>query len=523
MSSRRAAVARARGTAAQSQALGRALTGADEVIRALYGATPRPVFTAPDGALSAAGRHLRRVIDEADARHAIHPERLGRARIDAHIKALDKKTSADDPRRAALELELTRALITLTRTLRTDHAVWRRGAEADRLLHHTLAPLFLGRRQLGALLEAIEPPHVQYRRLGEAHRAYLMRPDWAPVPRALVGLSQGQRHEQLPALAERLRAEGYLSDAAPGQALTPTLRSAIEDYQRHHQLQVTGALTEETWRSLNVPRARRLHQLRHSLRQWQRSAVGDETSYIHVNIPDFHAEAWHERERQLRLRVITGATRKSWLRGKATMPLATRLFSARVEAVELHPEWVVPLSIIRDEINPALKADPSYLTTHKMAWTTASDGRRRLRQAPGPHNALGKVKLLFPNPHDIYMHDTPEPGYFEYPIRAFSHGCIRVQRPMELARWVLQRSGQWDRQQISAWLDAGETRRISLETPTPIHIEYMVVRADARGQAHFLADIYQIEREAVAPDMARRAALDVTGRATALTAALSTP
>lgn len=377
---------------------------------------------------------------------------------------------------------------------------------------------------LPALLESLQPPFEQYGRLTKAYQRYqdiVAQGGWQELPESVVGLKPGSSGPAVTLLKQRLRAE-KMWDGDDSETYDKALAEAVKHYQHTHQIWEKGFITKETWRSMNIPAYRRMLRIRYSLERWRNLRIGPDEDYIYVNIPDFHAELWSGQERELRFRVVTGSARKEWnpKTRKHERPQATKLFSDTMEYVVFNPYWNVPKGIVESEISPKLEENPDYLEENFYEWHDLPSGNRIMRQTPGVHNALGLVKFLFPNDHNIYLHDTNQKGYFDYPIRAFSHGCIRVQEPMKLAEFLLKRDGQWSSDLIARHTKPGGGESwITLKKPLPVHIEYVVVRVDDEGHAHFLADIYNLEAKPMTDISAKDRAYGVASLARSLSSA----
>jgi murein L,D-transpeptidase YcbB/YkuD len=221
--------------------------------------------------------------------------------------------------------------------------------------------------------------------------------------------------------------------------------------------------------------------------------------YIQVNIPDFMLDVIERGQSVLRMRVVVGNPRQR-----------TPIFSDTMTYLVLSPYWHIPSSIARREILPRLRQDPEYLATHNMKvlqgwgaevreidpqtidWSTmtARNFRYRLRQEPGPKNALGRVKFMFPNRYNVYMHDTPSRALFAKSMRAFSHGCIRLEDPLALAEYVLRGDPHWTRTAILAAIARRVAWHIRLPEPIPVHLVYWTAWVTPEGKVQFRTDIY---------------------------------
>lgn len=349
----------------------------------------------------------------------------------------------------------------------------------------------------------LEPRHDQYQRLKQAFARYrdiYTQGGW-PEVEITRELELGDRHASLGSLRERLLVEGFLLSQSEEEAYDEALQHAVERYQETHQLIVTGTTTEPTLRSLNKSVEHRLAEIAATMERWRSSpAIADHDAYrVEINIPDFHAELRDGDELLSRFRVVVGRASPSW----SAQNMRTPIFSDEMERVVLNPYWNLPQSIIRNEVMPALEEDPKYLLTRNYEIVAQYGERVFMRQLPGPGNALGQVKFLFPNEYAVYMHDTPSRGLFGRNLRAYSHGCIRVEDPLDFAERLIARDRGWTGAETRRFMRRalareGEETTVRLEHPFPVHVAYFVVRVDEENATHFLADIYGLDEERVA-------------------------
>ncbi len=352
-----------------------------------------------------------------------------------------------------------------------------------------------------AIMEALPPSLPQYPLLLvelTRYRQIVADGGWPEVPRS--SLRRGSQGERVSALQQRLAIEGYYQGEIDG-VLSSSVLDAVNAYKLTHQMDADGELDRSFWASLNVPAEDRLAQIELTIQRWRESRIGDDAYYVFINVPDFHAELWRNGERQMRFRVVVGNTTR--VCDPATQTLryanATPLQSAEMSYLVMNPYWNIPRRILSEELLPNLLEDNEYFESHGIEQIENANGSITVRQRPGPENPLGRVKFIFPNPHDTYMHDTSRPHYFRFPVRAFSHGCMRVQDPLDLLETVLRNDGQWDEDEIQRIFDSGEETSRRLNTPIPVHIEYYVVRVDDEGRANFLSDIYRYDRDRLNP------------------------
>jgi len=327
------------------------------------------------------------------------------------------------------------------------------------------------------------------------YRVLAAKGDWPTVPKG-PQLKPGQMESRarLTALAGRLRAEGYLAadssvgasdSAAQGGRMRydSTLAGAVARFQAHHDIGVDSMLGPETVDALNKPVSYRLGQIAANLERyrWLPRLLGNK--YILVNVPAFELRAFDDGKQVLQMKVIVGQD----YQGKATP-----VFSDSMEFVVFRPYWIVPDSIASKEIYPKVQADPTYLDRNNYEVVTI-DHKQRVRQKPGPKNSLGLIKFMFPNDFNIYLHDTPEGELFNKDVRAFSHGCIRLQHPDQLAHFVLG----WPVDSIHNQMQNGpDDHRVNLKQKIPVYIVYFTTYV-RNGDLYFGNDLYDRDAKLV--------------------------
>ncbi len=372
------------------------------------------------------------------------------------------------------------------RSVSDDWRIDPRSADVDSMLARTLRFEPLDR----AILH-LRPRRDGYQALQlhlERYREIVAAGGWGPVPvGTTLRMGDTSTVERLTALKRRLVTEGYLSDdtvIAPLAADSSraiygaVLAGAVGTFQKRHSIGVDSVLGLETVTSLNVPAEYRLRQIAANLERhrWLPRDLGDR--HILVNVPAFQLDAYDGGESVLDMRVIVGSEYRD---------RATPTFADSMSYIEFAPYWNVPENIANSEIWPRVHADPGYLSRNNYEiWDEG--GVARIRQRPGPTNALGLVKFMFPNQYNIYLHHTPQEELFEADVRAFSHGCIRVEKPVELAEFVLANQGEWSQEEIREAME-GATRRVDLETKLPVFIVYFTA-FDRDGVLHFGNDLY---------------------------------
>lgn len=298
--------------------------------------------------------------------------------------------------------------------------------------------------------------------------------------------------EAEPPAQEAPKKQSTYADNVVDQALI----DAVKAYQKTHQFRPDGKPTTGFWNSLNVPVERRLAQIELNLTRWLDTHYDGEADYIYVNIPDFHAEVYRDHERQMRFKIVVGNNRRvcDEKTNKWKYVNATPIQWATLDHMILNPSWYVPQRLYDEQLAPKVKKNPNWLQENGYEEIRHKNGRVTVRQLPGPDNSLGAVKFIYPNSENTYMHDTPQRHYFDYEIRGFSSGCVRVHTPIELAKYLIAADGQDDKIDVDEFIESGRSRKVNLEKKIPVFTEYYTVRVDEDGHANFLADIYRYDQ-----------------------------
>jgi len=354
----------------------------------------------------------------------------------------------------------------------------------------------LATRQVVAVFAALSPEPPAYGALKDAllrYREIERNGGWPALPLRLT-LRGGRRSPHAAVLRARLAAEGHLpsTPAAGSDVYDAALVEAVKRFERLHGLAADGVLDAAAVAALNVPVDERIRQIELNLERWRWLPRDRGRRSVVVNVPSFQLTAYDGGQPTLTMKVVTG-----------TPDSPTPVFSAEITNVVFSPYWNVPPTIAADEIIPAVLRDPGYLRRHNLELVRGTQvvghaalrrGDVQIRQRPGARNALGLVKFVFPNPFNVYLHDTPADGLFTRPTRAFSHGCIRVEKPFELTRWVLSALPQWTPRVVNAAMRSGRERHLALPGPIPVYITYQTVEAAADGAVFFWPDVYGHDR-----------------------------
>ena len=360
------------------------------------------------------------------------------------------------------------------------------------------------------LLDEVEPQEDGYSRTSQALRTYLSLAHQDPsekLPAPDEPVAAGDTYSGMALLVTKLKLVGDLPENATLQQGSVKYEGdvveAVKRFQLRHALAVTGSLGPETVRQLNVPIADRVRQLQFALERWRWLPHNVATPLIAVNVPAFRLYGFDEPHHiGLKMNVVVGKAMRS----------ETPTFIGNMTYLVFRPDWGVPPVIVRKEIIPPLQKDPSYLSKNgydlfdtrgkvlDSGRVTPEEiqlllaGKLSVRQRPGPKNALGSVKFMFPNTYLVYLHDTPKTELFSRSRRDFSYGCIRVQDPPALAAWVLQSKPEWTEERIRAAMNGEKSVQVNLSSPIPVLILYGTARVDEDGPVDFYDDIYGHDR-----------------------------
>jgi L,D-transpeptidase YcbB len=362
------------------------------------------------------------------------------------------------------------------------------------------------------LIVGVEPDSGDYRKTEQALGHYLelaKQQEAAPadaLPAVTKAVTVGGAYPAAGALLTRLQLEGdAAADIAPdptGTTFIESLSDAVKSYQHRHGFTEDGKLTPQTVKSLNIPMTARVAQLQDSLERWRWLPDPYLHARLMVNLPEFVLRGYDpDHKLDFTMRVVVG---------KVVGEHETPVFTHMMKYLVFRPFWNVPVDIARKELVPHIATNHGYLATKNFEVTNnkgiiqtdytakeVSQGAVMVREKPGPKNSLGLVKFMFPNQYDIYLHSTPAVSLFEQTRRDFSHGCIRVQKPADLAAWVLQDQGDdWDLEKVQAAMNSGtDNHTVSLKTPLPIVIFYLTATVAEDGDVHFFDDIYGYDAE----------------------------
>ena len=365
----------------------------------------------------------------------------------------------------------------------------------------------VGAGDVAGVLAQVEPSYPGYRRTIHALQTYVelaKKDDGEQLPAAKKAIAPGDAYPGLARLTRLLRLVGDLPADANVPADPPIYQGAMVDavknFQRRHGRDPNGRIDAQTVGDLNVPLSRRVRQMQLTVERWRWLPNSYQNAPIVANIPEFRLRAY---DKNFNIGVTMNV-----VVGKAYGGHDTPVFSDTMEYVIFRPYWEVPYSITKAEMIPHILRDPDYLakkgfevvdnrqnvvsagTVTPEVLAQLRNGKLFVRQMPGPKNALGLVKFIFPNSYNVYMHDTPATEFFAKSRRDFSHGCIRLERPADLAAWVLRDNPGWTPERIRAAMNGTTTQQVNLAHPIPILILYATVIVLDDGVVHFFDDIY---------------------------------
>lgn len=370
-------------------------------------------------------------------------------------------------------------------------------------------PPLVGSARAPQPVPALDPAATSAQLLGAAERYRELAKDWQPMADG-EALQAGDRDKRVVQLRRLLKLYGDYTGlpgpvtvaATDSQRFDSALEEAVERYQRRHGLHPNGIVAADTLAELAVPPTERARQLELNAKRWKKLSLPREGRYLFINVPEYQLQLVEKGMVTLRMKTVVGKT------SSRTPTLRTR-----VTNVVFNPTWTVPRSILLTDMLPKARNNPEAM--HKRGYRVvnygsgnavpisadglarAAGGDATLRQVSGPGNTLGRVKFVMPNRQSIYLHDTQAQSLFELHERAFSHGCVRLQHPEELAYALLRPQG-WDRPRVAQATTGDEPLNIRIERPPRLFITYLTAWVDANGRPHFRRDIYHHDTDSAA-------------------------
>lgn len=321
---------------------------------------------------------------------------------------------------------------------------------------------------------------------------------WEQVPQDVYKLTLGNSKRSVVLLKRRLMSSGDMAPAKTADELfNDELDKAVRNFQARHGLLVNGQIDQPTFYALNVPADTRLNQLKLNYQRVQNVAGALSDRYVVVNIPAASIEAIEGGIVAQRHTAVVGRIDRQ-----------TPILNAKIQAINFNPYWHVPKSIIQKDLITYMNNDPTYLEKFHIHifdgkgrevqptdidWSTNEAVNYEFRQEPGGENSMGHVKINFPNPYDVYLHDTPDKGLFGENARFHSSGCVRVDGVNGLVSWLLTPNGGWDLPSVDSAFQSNQRLDVPLAPATPIHTTYITAWANKQGTVSFRDDVYEFD------------------------------
>ncbi len=348
----------------------------------------------------------------------------------------------------------------------------------------------LAQNKLAEWLAALPPAYAGYRQLVKAladYRAIAAKGGWQTLA-AGPTVKPGGADDRIPALRARLAVEDAAAPRAPPtgampQGLDDPTVAALKAFQVRHGLEANGTLDKPTLAALNAPVGQRVLQIIANMERWRWLPDSLAPDRVQVNIAAAVLTLYKADQPVLSMRTASGKPDDH-----------TPMLESEIKSIVFNPPWNIPASIAKKEIYPKERADPGYFAREDIHVIKTADGER-LQQAAGPKSSLGLVKFDFDNRFGVYLHDTPSRGAFARRGRMVSHGCVRLEKPRDLARLLLEGDGGWNQDLITSTIQAGETKRVALAKPVEVLIFYWTAFAGADGAMNFRNDPYNWDHE----------------------------
>lgn len=333
----------------------------------------------------------------------------------------------------------------------------------------------------GAQDQFSEPVNPNYYRLRDALIKYYgiqKSGAWTVIRTDKKKIEKGTKAQEVKEIKQHLILTGdYAGDTT--DLFDDSLVAAVKRFQFRYGMKEDGVVGAGMLREMNQPIEKRIRQMLINLERLRWVPAETPPDYILVNIPQFKLHAYDKGKLAFSMNVVVGSTQHS-----------TVIFNGDLKYIVFSPYWNVPPSIVKNEIMPGIKKNKNYIASHNMEITGYSGTMPNVRQKPGKNNSLGKVKFLFPNEYNIYLHDTPAKSLFGETSRAFSHGCIRLGEPKKMAEFLLRNDSSWTSQKIEDAMNNGKERYLTLPKAVPVFLCYFTAWIDSNGLLNFRDDVY---------------------------------
>ncbi|WP_343669930.1 L,D-transpeptidase family protein [Chitinophaga sp.] len=322
----------------------------------------------------------------------------------------------------------------------------------------------------------------------EKYTAIAKKGSWDTIPvDKKKKYKKGDTSAVIAAIKHRLQVTGELAGQDTTGVFDDALEAAVNQFEGTHGHTPKGIITDTLIREMNAPAVTIVEKLLINMERMRWIPPLPQGRLIMVNIPEFMLHAWNGKNKDFDMAVVVGKEGKG-----------TTSFSGDLNQVVFSPYWNLPRSIIKEEVLPAIRRNPNYLSSHHMEVTGERNGVPVIRQVPGKDNPLGRVKFLFPNNFNIYFHDTNQKELFNKDQRAYSHGCIRLADPVKMANYLLHDQPEWTAEKIDSAMNSGKEKYVRVKHPVPVMITYYTTWIGADGQLHVVEDIYDHDRKMAA-------------------------
>ncbi len=452
---------------------------------------------------------------EASKQKGLNPDDYDASRWPDRLHGLDGSPTPDSQARfdAALTVGAMRYISDLhIGRVNPKHFNFGIDIEANKYdLPHFVTSKVINAANVQSVLDGVEPTYNGYKATEVMLQHYLQlaaQGDGPPVPDVTKTVVPGDAYPGIAQLTQRLRLFGDLhADTVidtNASTYSGPLVDGVKTFQSRHGLAVTGKIDKDTVRQLNTPLATRVSQLQDALERWRWLPPQFPQPPVVANIPEFIVRAYGPNQKvEFASNVVVGKALRT----------QTPIFAKDMRYIVFRPYWNVPTGIVRGEIIPGIVRDRNYISKKNFEVTTfdgkvitdgpVSDdvlaqlraGKLTVRQKPGPSNSLGLIKLMFPNEYNVYLHSTPAQQLFSQSRRDFSHGCVRVEKPAELAAYLLRNQPPWTLEKVQAAMQSGpDNQQVNLTTPVPVLILYVTAVVEEDGSVHFFDDIYGYDK-----------------------------
>lgn len=405
------------------------------------------------------------------------------AKMDKILNADTLQIAADDTAFQEIEIALTQRFIPYYDL-----------ADADSYIHELPITLLLPARKMnpitmadsilnyqagGAQVNGVNNSFYALKQKLSFYDSLAKNGGWQTIEINDVNLKEDLTPAVVKGIKRRLAVTGELAASDTSSESTDSLETAVRMYQQQNGFEANGVVDDSLINAMNIPVDQRVRQILVNMNRMAWLPPSIKNNFVQVNIPDFVLDVYDGDSIPVKMEVIVGSE------GSSTM-----VFTGDLNQVVFSPVWHIPASIVKNEILPKMNADPNYLKSKNMVIIRHNDSLPEINQLPGTGNVLGRVKFLFPNSYDIYLHDTEAKELFENKNRALSHGCIRLADAKRMSEYILRNNAGWNSDKIERAMNAGKEQFVAVKNPIPVMITYFTCWVDRTGEINFRDDIY---------------------------------